>query len=431
MYNRVICVIALLSCLVTCWCEPPKIRPIFTWKALEFAFPSERARDVAIKQGSFIPGAPIPIDVDVYYGGKHGTIIFVTVPRFQAGIPVTFGYVTNDITSEGNPIIAPYPSWEWNKEGDCNGLTSVFRVAIDDCNRLWVLDTGKVGDQQICSPQLQVFSLINNRLIHQYKFPKDEIMESTLFVSLVVDIRKVDEKCRDTFVYIADVTGFSLHVYDYRNNRSWKIFNNLFYPYPPYGTFKIKGSTFDLMDGIIGLALGPIRANNDRNLYFHSLASKVESWVPTSIIRNYTLFHHHADSSPRSFKAFALERSSQSAPEVMNKDGILFFGLLSDLAIGCWNSKSYPEYGGKNIEKLVVDAENLQFPSGVKLAVSKNGREELWVLTSSFQKFMDGSLDPMEPNFRILAGYVDELVRGTKCDLKAVGDVHGPITFPV
>jgi len=39
----------------------------------------------------------------------------------------------------------------------------------------------------------------------------------------------------------------------------------------------------------------------------------------------------------------------------------------------------------------------------------------MWILTSSFQKFMTGSMNPNETNFRIQAGYVDELIRGTKC----------------
>ncbi|XP_035733690.1 uncharacterized protein LOC118446767 [Vespa mandarinia] len=429
MINWVLWFIAVLSCSTICNCElNNKMKIIYSWKALDFAFPSERARAIAIKQGTFIPGAPIPIDVDLYHKERQGSIIFVTIPRFIKGIPVTFGYVTDDVTPEGNPIIAPYPSWEWNKEGDCNVITSVFRVAIDKCNRLWILDTGKVGNHQICRPQLHVFSLINNRLIHQYKFPRDQFKDTSLFVTPVVDIRDTDDKCRNTFVYVADVTGFGLLVYDHTHNRSWRIENKLFFPYPPYGTFNINGDTFDLMDGIIALALGPIRSDGDRILYFHSLASKVESWVATSTIRNYSIFLHDSEATPRSFKPFLLERPSQSAAEAMNKNGVLFFGLLSEISLACWNSKNYPEYSSKNIENLLVDQENLQFPSGLKLKYSKEDREEIWILTSSFQRFMTGTLNPNETNFRILAGFVNELVRGTKCD--SVTHVHGPVTFP-
>lgn len=142
-----------------------------------------------------------------------------------------------------------------------------------------------------------MFSLRDNKLITLYKFPEHQYKdEDSLFVTVAIDVRDTTNNCKDTFAYIADVTGFALIVYDFRNSRSWRINNNLFYPYPPYGTFNIKGDTFDLMDGILGLALGPIQ-NGDRILYFHSLASRVESWVPTSIIRwimivNIWLFRH-------------------------------------------------------------------------------------------------------------------------------------------
>lgn len=64
---------------------------------------------------------------------------------------------------------------------------------------------------------------------------------------------------------------------------------------------------------------------------------------------------------------FEHERSSQSVAEAMNHDGVLFYGLLSDLAIGCWNSKHYPQFGGKNNEIIVSNPETLQFPSGLKV----------------------------------------------------------------
>lgn len=393
-----------------------KLKEIYSWKSLDFAFPNDYMRQQAIREGSFIPGAPVPIDVDFYHKDKQGSVVFITIPRIQNGVPVTLGYVTNNVSSEGNPLIAPYPSWEWNKLGHCNAMTSAFRVQVDSCDRLWVIDTGKLEERQICRPQLLSFSLRTNKILSQYKFPKDQFKDDSLFVTIAVDIRNTADKCQDTFVYIADVTGFGLLVYDHRNSRSWRITNNLFYPYPPHGTFNIKGETFDLMDGILGLALSPMKQDGDRILYFHSLASRVESWVPTSTIRNYSLFQEHSDAAPRSFRPFAMERSSQSAAQAMDGNGVLFFGLLSDLAIGCWNSITHPEYGGTNTEVIVVDPDTLQFPSGMKVITSKNHQQELWMLTSSFQKFMTASMNSNETNFRIMAGFVSELVRGTRCN---------------
>ncbi|XP_053994820.1 uncharacterized protein LOC128885082 [Hylaeus volcanicus] len=394
-----------------------KLRSIHAWKRLEYAFPNELARQNAIKSGEFVPGAAVPIDVDVYNGG-HQSRIFVTTPRIENGIPATLGCVIDDQTLDGNPMIAPYPNWGYNSLGNCDSITSVYRMKIDECGRLWVLDTGKVGDNYVCRPQILVFSLETNELISRYRFPRDQYKDDSLYVTVAVDVRDPHQQCKDTFAYIADVTGFALIVYDYRNSRSWKIVNNLFYPYPPYGTFDIRGETFDLMDGILGLALGPMH-HGDRTLYFHSLASRVESWVPTSVIRNHTMFDGNAEASARSFVPFTLERSSQSAAQAMDRNGVLFYGLLSELSIGCWNSKSYPEYGGSHNEVVVTDPETLQFPAGMKIITSKNDRQEIWVLTASFQKYMTGSLNSNETNFRILAGFVEELVRGTKCDVVA------------
>lgn len=51
-------------------------------------------------------------------------------------------------------------------------------------------------------------------------------------------------------------------------------------------------------------------------------------------------------------------------------------------------------------------------------------RQELWVSTASFQRYMSGTLHSNETNFRIQAAYVDELVRGTKCDARALDNYH-------
>ncbi|XP_076225609.1 yellow-e3 [Nomia melanderi] len=401
-----------------------KLRGIYSWKALEFDFPSESAKLAAIESGDYIPGASLPIDVDVY-SEAEASKVFVTIPRFQNGVPVTLGYVVDRASTNPNPLISAYPNWEYNSGTSCDSIISVYRVQVDECGRLWVLDTGKRGDRWICQPQLHVFDLRTNELITRYKFPRDQYKEDSLFVTVVVDIRDAGENCKDTFAYIADVTGFALIVYDYVNDRSWRIVNNLFYPYPPYGTFHIKGDTFDLMDGIIALALGGVH-NGDRILYFHSLASRVESFVPTSVIRNYTLFRDNAEAAGRTFVPFATERTSQSAAQAMDRNGVLFFGLLSDLAIGCWNSKKYSDYGGTNNDVLIINPDTLQFPSGLKIVTSSKGRQELWVMTVSFQKYMTGSLNSNETNFRIQAGFVNDLVRGSKCEPVNGGTVRFP-----
>lgn len=64
-------------------------------------------------------------------------------------------------------------------------------------------------------------------------------------------------------VYIADNAGFSLIVYSYKEDKSWRILNKWFYPDPSYGTFTIDGDSFELMDGIFGMATSPKSKLND------------------------------------------------------------------------------------------------------------------------------------------------------------------------
>lgn len=75
-----------------------------------------------------------------------------------------------------------------------------------------------------------------------------------MFTNIEVDIR--DSKGRNTYAYIADTTAYKLIVYDFKNDESWAVDQAYFYPYPNKAHFKIKGVNFDLMDGVLGLALG-------------------------------------------------------------------------------------------------------------------------------------------------------------------------------
>lgn len=304
------------------------LRLVSTWGELEYDFPTPSERQNAVIQGKYVSGAGVPIDVEVDYRGRGQSKIFVTVPRFQPGVPITLGTL-NGQRRNGGPVISAYPDYSSQSSHgkNCDGITSVFRVAADECKRLWVLDTGRIGDEQLCLPQLLVFDLRSDTLIHRYKFPASQVRTvMSLFVTPVVDVRDPGPqgRCQNTMVYIADVTGFGILVYDLRRNRSWRTQNKLVYPHPPYGTFFVAGETFDLMDGVIGMALSPRdtsinqrtfglfgdyyqpNANNvspesNRILYFHALASVTENAVPLRVLDNYTMWEENADSSPRSF----------------------------------------------------------------------------------------------------------------------------------
>ncbi|XP_037964790.2 major royal jelly protein 1 isoform X1 [Plutella xylostella] len=414
----------LLSfCLACCWPglgAKSDLRVVRQWAELDFAFPSEAERSLALASRAYVPGNSVPIDVDVHHrGGGQMSRIFITIPRFDEGRPMTLG------TVDERGQVSAYPDYQWNNNQgqNCDGLTSVFRVAIDECSRLWVMDTGKIGDTQYCPPQLLAFDLGTDQLIYRFKVNSSLYTDTSLYITPVVDVRsRGPGDCADTFVYVGDVSGFSLLAVDVAGDRAWRITHRLFFPFPSRGSFTIDGESFDLMDGILGMALSPVSRRNERYLYFHALASTTENVVRTSILRN-SSFLTNPNADPQAMNVFPEERLTQSAAEAMDRNGILYFGVMDPPSILCWNSAT--EFAPRNFHTIAVNQETLQFASGVKVVNNLKGEQELWVLTSSFQRVMTGTLNSNRVNFRIHAEKIPRLLGNNPCTMPPKDRLHG------
>lgn len=107
------------------------LRVVAEWTQPEFGFPTEADRKSALDNRQYIPGNAVPIDMDVDYRERAPSRVFVTFPRFQDGVPITFGTLTNE-RRDGGPVVQPYPDYSWHSSHgqDCDGLTSVFRVKV-------------------------------------------------------------------------------------------------------------------------------------------------------------------------------------------------------------------------------------------------------------------------------------------------------------
>lgn len=121
------------------------------------------------------------------------------------------------LSEEQSPELIPYPSWqtntiqENNKPGtesrigghdnaakaevatqalaDNATIISTFRVRVDKCDRLWVMDTGLAdilgSPKQIAPPALVIFDLKTDRLIRRYVFPSSDLKSDTFFANVV------------------------------------------------------------------------------------------------------------------------------------------------------------------------------------------------------------------------------------------------------
>lgn len=150
--------------------------------------------------------------------------------------------------------------------------------------------------------------------------------------NLVTPIVVVDDPpssggtCRQTMLYIADVTG-SIIVFDYLLSRTsstkptWVAQNKYMYPVPNYSDFIVAKETFNFMDGVLGMAVSPktdagmfyyllfYRDNTNkliiyfsvRKLYFHALASGTENVVDLKILNDGASWRANKNAYPTSF----------------------------------------------------------------------------------------------------------------------------------
>lgn len=429
-------------CLLLSLCAAPayshygkdKFSIVYQWRFLEYAYDTPQLKQNDLNTGNLIPRKPAPIDVDVYYDRSSGVRkIFVTSPRFQDGVPAALGTVVVD--KNRMPYVKPYPSWEWFKEPrkcKTNRIVSVYRIMIDECDRLWVLDNGQLDAGVICPPQVLAFDLKTNQLIHRYEIPRANYEDQSTFVTPIVEVRSRENQCRDTFLYLADCSAFTLIVYDVAKGRSWKIKNMNMYPDPNFGTYNIAGESFDLMDGILGMGLSPYHPREGRKLFYHAMSSDTEHWVYTKDLQNET---KAGDSSIlHNYKG---RRGTQSAAEAIDAQGIMYFGLMNEVNLACFNTLG--EYG-RNCSSTDIVANNhetLQFISGIKVINAPNGQQEVWIVSSRFQKVATDNIKNSEFNFRIQVASVRDLKLGTRCAQQypvpgGPGSVpgSGPIVFP-
>ncbi|KAJ8959627.1 hypothetical protein NQ318_021814 [Aromia moschata] len=340
--------------------------------------------------------------------------IFITNPKWTVGIPASLAVIPRN-SIDKSPPLAPYPSWEWHKTGNCDGITSVFRIHADSCGRLWVLDSGlvdvesKLGKpRQVCSPQILIFDLRTDNLLTRYVFPADFIKEDGLFANIHVDVR---DDCNDVYAYATDIWRYNLVVFSLKQMRAWLVSHHFFLPDPLAASYKLHDLGFYWMDGLIGMALSPYNDyDQDRVLYFNPMTSFREFYVRTSVIRNETgWMDRKAD-----FKILGQGRgpSGQVASSWMDRNGILFYNLVTRDAVGCWDSRK--PYKMENLGVVAKSSKTLVFPNDLK--TDQEPRQSIWVLSNFLPYYIYATLNEQQVNFRILRAYTDEAVKNTICD---------------
>ncbi|KAJ8982554.1 hypothetical protein NQ317_005557 [Molorchus minor] len=279
--------------------------------------------------------------------------------------------------------------------GTCDGITSVFRVQADSCGRLWVLDSGQIHitiePKQVCHPQILIFDLKTDRLLTRYVLPGEFVKEDGLFSNILVDIRGDD--CVNVHAYLTDVWRFNLVVFSLEKMRSWLVSDHLFYPDPLAAAYKLHHLEFNWMDGLFGLSLSPYsKYLPDRILYFH----------PMSSFRGVLCTNVSQSRGP----------SGHVSSSWMDRNGIMFFNLVTRDSIGCWDTRK--PYKRENLGVVAKSRKTLVFPNDVK--VDQEPRQSIWIISNWLPYYLHEGLSENKINFRIMRAYTDEAIKNTICD---------------
>ncbi|XP_022161165.1 protein yellow-like isoform X1 [Myzus persicae] len=411
---RIALAILILGCC-TCavWSVNDRLREVYSWKQMDFAFPDQRTRQAAIASGEYVQANNLPLGLEVWRDK-----LFITVPRWKSGVASTLNYVSLGSGPNHNrsPRLVPYPNYKMNRlpatgQPTTDHLINTYRISVDKCDRLWAIDMGISNGTKLGQPQLFIFDLNTDQVVRQFVITQNllRLDGNTWFPGVLADTDS--SSCNRAFAYIPDIGG-GLLVYDYYQNTVRRIEHHYFYFDPLATVFHIGGVRVEWPDGLFGLGLSERHRNGYRTLYFQSMSSTRMFSVDTSVLQSNT-------SGTNTFEEYrhlghrvaGMQAGPMTADEVT---GTVFYSLVNQDAIGCWNPKQHDHLSPETSAVLAQDSETLEFPGDIKVDLDSN----LWVLSDRMPRFRFQVLnfDPEDVNYRVLRATVSDAIRGTVCE---------------
>ncbi|XP_037294991.1 protein yellow isoform X2 [Manduca sexta] len=369
-------ILFILLFFVQAFCLLP---PKFQWKTIDYAW-KNRDRETALTSGLYIPQNNMPTGL-----ARWKDKLFITIPRWKKGVPSSLNYIY--VNGSQNQTLHPYPNWEEACVSDkacClasnSCVISAFRVHVDKCNRLWVVDNG-VADMahdvtQIAAPAILMFDLNSDTLMNRYEFSDEVLRDSSVLTSVVVDI--VGKNCENSYAYVTDMGSNAILVYHLATNEAWRVENHYFHFDPHAGVYKVGGLDFYWSDGISSAALSHVTNKGQRDLFFNPTSSTKQFRMSTRLLRD----------------------------KYIHKDEI-FNGVEVIGDRGPWSQATACDFdtNSKVLFYTQVDLEG-----------------NLWILSNRQSRFLYETMDFNQTNFRVLTAPISALIQGSPCEKMNVLD---------
>lgn len=373
----------------------------YQWKYLDLLWENPQQKQEAINSGAYNISVSYVYDIDRAPDGRT----FITAVR-DKGVPVGLMTVT-DQQGEGGPLLRPYPDWTWYKD-DCKGITGgVYQVDIK-CNHLFVVDSGRLGDDQLCPPQLLIFDLSTDKLVKRVNVPNEIIRNGTRF-GLISSAFVYAPDCKDVknnaIAFVADTKSFGLMIYNARTSKICRTESDFMKISNFSFMFENKNYSFEgITIGTYGLTI------IGKELYYTNfMGNKIYKMEYSKLMECSEKNMNEANQKTK------LVSTLESPTTMVTSDRCaIFFNDLTKTSIMCADATK--EINSKNKDVIAHDPIQLQFPSGMKV---RNG--ELWVLSNRYHIHsgnyvnIPNSLNKKEINFRVLSMPIKEIQKNTNC----------------
>ncbi|XP_046413541.1 major royal jelly protein 1-like isoform X1 [Neodiprion fabricii] len=390
------------------WTLTAKLETLYQWKYVDYVWENDTQKQEAIESGVYNHTKIHMVDFQRISGNR----ILVTTPK-HFNNPASLSTISNQ-TGDGGPLLAPYPSWDWHTSTDCSGIVSAARLIMDKCNRLWTVDSGKIGDVAVCPAKIIAFNPETDEVLEQIIIP-DEVAHSSVNISkgrLVIQaVETSGDSCNTTWVYIGDPVGYGLVIWN--GSAIWRLEDDDVYaPDPAAELFSIGGENITLKLGVSTVVISPPGFIEQIYLFVRSLASKKSYAVSLDDLHN-----SNTAGNTITYYRSNFTFHSQLLARVFSAYGVSIASFATRPVVSCWNLQD--PSASIYTSPIIEDDDAIEFASSAKIFKGTENSfeyEQFWLLTNRLHKFLLGTMNFDEVNFRILAATMADLVKGTVCE---------------
>lgn len=245
--------------------------------------------------------------------GSRGDI-FLSVPRWFAGVPATLNKLVQSIDGSGDYVLSPYPSWDTQVVGEVGDLQNCQAMTLDSKGVMFAIEVGRrnffEADADLIvdgTPGVWQIDTTTNEISSKYYFPESVASSSDSFVNDIV----LDEK--RSFAYLTDAWGDGAIIsYDYVNGVSKRYTGTSTQRDPSYALTVngINYGTDTFTTPVDGIAI----SDDGHSIFYCHIQKDLLYRLPTEVLRDFSLTDDVIDA--------AVEVLGKKEPS----DGMMYWG---------------------------------------------------------------------------------------------------------